>query len=110
MDDRTAEVADAPERRGQVVDREVGEGGGVAWTRPALMDPEAKAVVFDLPPGAGFGGSRDELGAQQTAPEPARAIGIVSRKLDQRGGHGPEYGAIQSVAFARSAMRFPIPW
>ena len=100
MDDRTAEIADAPERRWQVVDREVREGGGVAGTRPTFVNPEAKAVVFDLPPGAGFGGSRHEFSAQQTAPETARTIGVVSRKLDQRDGHGPEYAVVVGLAVA----------
>ena len=92
MDDRTAVVADARECCWQVGDGEVGEGGGVAGTRPALVDPEANAVVLDFPPGAGFGGSRDKLGAQHTAPEAASAIGVVSGKLNQRDGYGPEYG------------------
>ena len=92
MDDRTAKVADAPERRWQVVDCEVGKGGAVAGTRPALVDPEANAVVFDLPPGPGFGGSRHKLGAEHTAPKAPSAIRVVSGKLDQRDGHGPEYG------------------
>ena len=50
MDHRAAELDDALERRRQVGDREIGERGGVARARPALVDPEAKAITLDLPP------------------------------------------------------------
>ena len=80
----------------QVVDREVGEGGGIAGPRPTLMDPEAKAVVLDLPSRAGVGGSRDDLDVQHAAPETASAVGVVSGELDQRDGHRPEYAHLLS--------------
>jgi hypothetical protein len=107
MDDRAAELANAFEGRRQVADREVGEGGGVARTRPALVDPKAKAVILDLPSRACFGGSWDELGAQHTAPETASAIGVVSGELDQRDQHQPEYAFIPTERNASPTAALP---
>ena len=94
MYDRAAKREDALDCPRQVGDGEVGEGGGVAGTRPALVDTEAKAVLVDLPPRACLGGPRRQLGAQHTVPETASAIGIVGGELDQWCGHGLEYAAI----------------
>src|SRR6266516_1191125 len=97
MDDRAAELADALRCRSQVADGEVGEGGGVAGTRPALVNPEPKAANLDLPSGAAVGWSRQKLDAQHAVPEAASAIGVVSGEFDQRGGHQAEYVAIQGL-------------
>ena len=75
MDDRAAQLADAFQRQGQVADREVGEGRGVARTGSALVDPEAKALARGLPPRTGLGPSRFEFGAQHAAPEAAARSG-----------------------------------
>jgi hypothetical protein len=91
MDDRPAELSNSFERCTQIVDREIGKGGGIARSRSTLMDPEAKPVSLDLPARTGVGGSRNDLHVQQTSPETASAVGIVSGKLDQRHGHRPEY-------------------
>jgi hypothetical protein len=89
MDDGAAELADALEGSGEIADREVGEGDGVAGTRPALVNSKPKAVTLDLPPRAGLCGSRDQLGAQDTAPKTASAIRVVSGELDQWNWHPP---------------------
>ena len=94
MDDGAAELLNAFKGGTQVADGEVGEGGGVAGTRPALVDSKPKAVILDLPPGAGLCGSWDQLGTQHTAPETASAIGVVSGELDEWSRHGPEYAFI----------------
>src|SRR4051812_6084066 len=75
VDDRAAELADALECCGQVRDGEVGQGGGVARAGSTLMDSEAQAVGVGLPPGSGRGGPRREGDAEDSVPEPARAIG-----------------------------------
>jgi hypothetical protein len=96
VDDRAAELADALECRGQVGDGEVGQGGGVAGARSTLVDSEAQAVGVSLPPGSGRGGPWREGDPEDAVPEPAGAIGIVGRKLDQWCGHG------RSMAGARA--------
>ena len=96
MDDGAAELAYALEGCRQVADREVGEGGSVAGTRPALVDSKPKAVILHLPSRAGLGGSWDELGSQQTAPETASAIWVISGELDQWCRHQSEYALIRS--------------
>jgi hypothetical protein len=60
MDDRAAELADPLERSRQVADGEVGEGGGVPGTRPALMDPRRRpptSISHPEPPSVGLGRS-----------------------------------------------------
>jgi hypothetical protein len=84
MDHRATKLPDALERRLQIGNREVGEGGGVAGTWSAPVNAEPAALVLDLPSGPGFGGPRRELGAEHAVPEVASALGIVGRKLDQR--------------------------
>jgi hypothetical protein len=87
MDDRTAKLADALERRGQVGHSEIGQGGGITRTRSPLVNPEAEAVVINLPTGAGFGPPRREFGIEHPSPEASSTIRIVGGKLDQGGGH-----------------------
>jgi hypothetical protein len=61
------------------------------------VDPEAKPVVLNLPPGSGLRAPRPELDTEHAVPETASAIGVVGGELDQRRRHGPEYAAIAST-------------
>jgi hypothetical protein len=84
MNDRAAQLVNAFEGASQVADREIGERGRIARTRPALVDPKTKILLGGLPSRSGLGASRHELGAKHAAPEAASAVGVVSRELDQR--------------------------
>jgi hypothetical protein len=102
VDDRAAELANALECCGQVSDREVREGSGVAGTRSTRVDSEAHGARFAFPSRSGRGGPRRELDAEDAVPEPASAIGIVGRKFDQGRGHGREYGRrVRSLVLRR---------
>jgi hypothetical protein len=98
VDDRAAELADTLECCGQVRDGEVGQGGGIARAPSTLVDSEAQAVGVGLPSGSGRRGPWREGDAEDSVPEPARAIGIIGRKLDQWHGHG------RSMAGARGCF------
>ena len=87
MNHAATEVADAIESRGHLGDIEVGEGGGVAGTATALVDPEPEIVPVRLPARALGLGAIGELDAEHAAPEALRAFGIVGRELDQRARH-----------------------
>src|SRR5918996_5548130 len=93
VDDRAAELADALEGRGQVGDGEVGQGGGVAGPGSTLVYSEAQTVGVGLPSGSGRGVPWRQGDAEDSVPEPAGAIGVVGRKLDQGGGHGRSMAA-----------------
>jgi hypothetical protein len=100
VDDRAAELADAFECRGHVGDGEVGQGGGVAGARSTLVDSKTQAVGVGLPPGSGRGRSWRKSDPKDSVPEPAGAIGIVGRKLDQRHRHeGSMTGARAHFSF-----------
>jgi hypothetical protein len=105
MDDRAAELADAVEGRGHVGDGEVGQGGCVAGAWSTLVDSEAQVVGVGLPPGSGRGGSWRKGYPKDSVPEPAGAIGIVGRKLDQRRGHGREYDRRSRALVLRATSR-----
>ena len=110
MDDRAAELADALECRRQIGDGEVGQGGGVAGARSALVDSEAQVVGVGLPPGSGRGGPWCEGDPEDSVPEPAGAIRILGRELDQWCGHGWSMaGARTRYSAARRATGRPLP-
>src|ERR687895_70788 len=114
VDDRAAELEDALEGRGQVGDGEVGQGGGVAGPGSTLVDSEAQTVGVGLPSGSGRGVPWRQGDAEDSVPEPAGAIGIVGRKLDQGGGHGRSMARRTYLSCARSgavswvALRRPL--
>ena len=104
MDDRTAELANAVEDRGQVSDSEVGQRGSVAWAGTALMEAETKAVPLDFPAGTCIGGSRRQLHTKHASPEAAGTVRVVGRKLDQRRGHGVSMGHSTGRATSQTRM------
>jgi hypothetical protein len=70
------------------------------------VDSEAQAVGVGLPPRSGRGGPWREGDTQDCMPEPAGAIGIVGRKLDQWSGYGLSMaGARARFSSARDAPR-----
>src|SRR4029077_5093326 len=103
MDHRSAERANALKRRREVADGEVGEGGRVAGARSPLVYPQAEAVISGLPSSPALHRSGHELGAQHSAPEEQGALGVVSRELDQRGRHEPEYAVMSAYSFRKRA-------
>ena len=92
MDDRAAELADALKCRGQVGGGEVGQGGGVAGARSALVDSEAQVVAVGLPPGSGRGGPWREGDPEDSVPEPASAVGIAGPETRSVARAWTEYG------------------
>jgi len=82
VDYRTAELADALECRGQVVDGEVRKGSGIARAQSTIVDSEAQAVGLRLPPGSGRGGPGREVDPEDATPEPAGTTGVIGRELD----------------------------
>ena len=104
MDHRAAELADALECRREVGDREVGKRRGIPGTGSALVHSQTEAVGFGLPPGSGRGGPGREVDAKHSKPEAAGTTGVVSRELDQRRGHEPQYGP-SSLGFASPRAR-----
>ena len=79
------------------------QGGGVAGARSTLVDSEAQAIGVGLPPGSGRGGPWREDDPDDPVPEPAGAIGIVGRKLNQWRGHGRSMAARTRLSSARDA-------
>jgi hypothetical protein len=59
------------------------------------VDSQAQAVAVGLPPGSRRGGPWREGDTEHSMPEPAGAIGIVGRKLDQWLGHGQLLALVQ---------------
>jgi hypothetical protein len=83
MDHASTEASDLLERGVHIRDGEVRQRGRIARTRTAFVNAQRRIPAVGLP-AATFGlialGERD---AEQPRPEPQRAIGIISRKLDQ---------------------------
>jgi hypothetical protein len=84
MDDGAAELGDALERRGDVVDLEVGQRERVPGPAAALVHADGRSPGVGLPARALPLAALLQLGLQQAAPEAQRAFGVVGRELDQR--------------------------
>ena len=83
MDHASPERPDLLQRGVHVSDGEVGQRGRVAWAGATLVNAEHGSSALGLP-AATFGlASLGELDAEQGRPEPTRALGIISRELDQ---------------------------
>jgi hypothetical protein len=75
---------DALERRGHVVDCEVGQRAGVAGPGATLVHAEPQAARIGFPARPGSRPSRRQLDPQQSAPEAQGALRIIGGELDQR--------------------------
>jgi hypothetical protein len=84
VDDLAAEILDLAQRAGDVGDREVGQGGGVAGAAAALVDADPDALGLGHPAGPFALAARAQVDLEQFAPEPLGALGVVGGELDQR--------------------------
>jgi hypothetical protein len=83
VDDAAAELGDALERRGDVVDLEVGQRERVPGPAAAFVHADGRCAGAGLPARALPLAALLELGFQQAAPEAQRALRVVGRELDQ---------------------------
>ena len=89
VDHRATAFPNAFERRRQVGDGEVGQGGGVPGARPAFMNSKPKPVGLAPPIRSRPSSDRGSRAIpEHVPPEAQRPIGIVGGKFDQRFGHG----------------------
>jgi hypothetical protein len=83
MDHASPEYSDPLERGVHIRDGEVRQRSRVARTGTTFVNAQRRSAAVALPT-ATFGFSAlGELHAEQARPEPKRAIGVVSRELDQ---------------------------
>ncbi|MEX2101106.1 MAG: hypothetical protein WEA54_01095, partial [Actinomycetota bacterium] len=89
VDDLTAELADALQRRVHVQNREIWERDPVAGPRPPLVEAERGASPVSLPAFTFTPGAVLELHVQELTPEPASPGRVVGRELHEskRRGH-----------------------
>jgi len=83
MDHASAKRRDLLERGIHVRDGEVGQRGRISWAAATFVNAERRSPALGLPASTLGFAALDELDAKQARPEPARAVGIVSRELDQ---------------------------
>ena len=82
MDHASPKPLDLLERGLQIGDGEVRQRGRVPRTATTIVNAERRTPAVSLPP-ATFGlAALGELDTEQQRPEPKRAVGIISWKLD----------------------------
>ena len=97
MDNASTQSLDLLERRIHLGNGEVGQRDRVAGPGAAFVDPDVGLSGVCLP-AAAFGLTAiDELSAEQTRPEPPRAMRIIGGKLDQgeRSVHSQDDNAVR---------------
>lgn len=83
MDNAPTQSLDLIERYVHVANGEVGKRDRVTRSGPTLVDPELGIPAMRLPAAALGLVAIGQLNAEQTRPEPARAVGIIGWELDQ---------------------------
>ena len=83
MDHASAKRGDLFERGFHVPDCEVGQRDGVARAGATFVNAEPRRPALGLPAATLGLATLGEVDAEQARPEPTRAVGIISRELDQ---------------------------
>jgi hypothetical protein len=83
MNHASAERGDLLERRLHMVHGEIRQRGRFAWASATFVNAEHRSPAHCLPTATFDVAALVELDAEEPRPEPTRAVGIISRELDE---------------------------